>query len=1257
MGVQGLWKLLESTGRPVTLESLEGKILAVDVSLWLHQAMRGMRDEGGNVKANAHLHVLFNRICKLLFYRIRPIFVFDGSVPELKRQTMVARRQRREIAAGKSKKTSEKLIKNYLQSHALHAVLGEAGGSGQKKTAPVLKKIVSTEPNMYELPFIPPVVLNESESDSDAEVDPWVDSHHHQNLQDVDIDSDDFKALPPELQHEMIIEMKETRKRNSWEMIQSLPAHSEEFSDYQLKKLLQKGKMTQRLDTLRKEMSERNAGEIASMLDLESGGSKEVEAGRIISEDAQHYLLVKRQSKMEDLTGDEDASDREDDSKPVAAVRAFPPDDFNVRGHIQSDDVKGQENSSQKSQEQEVVNASDSKPDEEHANRETEIAQVVKNFFSAVPTTSSATLVQMKKVETVSPDVIVLDHEDIVGHMSSDGQNISQRSSKEEVVVLDTPQKSLRKDEICFHGDDEVIILVDELGESKPSLTCDPTASSTNQSGLSLNLNTAGKLGSTEVDRSLAPQAVTKVLQPASSVVISVEDQDVSDNLRASSSKETITKDTSSEMDAKRKNVEDEGMLDSWSDDDDFIEITLDQVSHRQEDELFPASVFIPSADMSKEARATSPKVDINPLESRNDDDIVAMDTEVPIDENEEREVHQEEDDEEDNDVDEMDQDILEDDEEIHEEEDEGQDDIQMEMQRDAARQEWEAMNVNEVSNLEGNLENQRAVLQTERGKQERVAATVTDLMYSESKELLELFGIPYINSPQEAEAQCAFLDLTDQTSGTITDDSDVWLFGGRVVYRNFFSKGKDVECFKDVNVEKQMLLDRSKLVTLAMLLGSDYTDGVSGIGWVTAMELLTEFPGEGIHLLKSFKSWWDVAHKQLMPPVESQLKGKLRKLTLSSGFPCQRVIDAYWNPVIDESTETFTWDSPDLGLLRDFARDKLGWTRSKADETLLPVIKRLNEKKIQSKISSFFHLETQPRQVTSKRLKRVLNRLRNPQQAKKEEEEKIKEGGKKLGRVRKTETVDKEITSKKRKQSSKVRNSKQFSTKDNNGDVNDDVSMETTEERNENVERKRKGRRRNLMVKTEEDDEAKSASDTQSSEDEYVLPKKAKIVLEDSGSTDAGRHRRTRRKKEVVDYKEEKEASEEFLEIGEAMSQKTEGVIGYKSQRKNTKKLGTNGTSTFVVRTENQCGQFETESCSTTSNLRSDSTILKSKQGEVTLHSSQVKKAKGRQVKGQRGKGKGHSGQKGIGKVVSLKGGRTKVGPKLSESSSSDSD
>ena len=58
-------------------------------------------------------------------------------------------------------------------------------------------------------------------------------------------------------------------------------------------------------------------------------------------------------------------------------------------------------------------------------------------------------------------------------------------------------------------------------------------------------------------------------------------------------------------------------------------------------------------------------------------------------------------------------------------------------------------------------------------------------------QELLRLFGIPYIEAPMEAEAQCAILDLTDQTSGTITDDSDIWLFGARHVYKNFFNKNK----------------------------------------------------------------------------------------------------------------------------------------------------------------------------------------------------------------------------------------------------------------------------------------------------------------------------------------------------------------------------------------------------------------------------------------------------------------------------------
>lgn len=61
-----------------------------DISIWLNQAVKGVRDRSGNSVQNAHLLTLFHRICKLLFFRIKPVFVFDGEAPLLKRQTLVS---------------------------------------------------------------------------------------------------------------------------------------------------------------------------------------------------------------------------------------------------------------------------------------------------------------------------------------------------------------------------------------------------------------------------------------------------------------------------------------------------------------------------------------------------------------------------------------------------------------------------------------------------------------------------------------------------------------------------------------------------------------------------------------------------------------------------------------------------------------------------------------------------------------------------------------------------------------------------------------------------------------------------------------------------------------------------------------------------------------------------------------------------------------------------------------------------------------
>lgn len=145
MGVQGLWKLLECSGRPVSPEALEGKVLAVDISIWLNQALKGVRDRHGNAIENAHLLTLFHRLCKLLFFRIRPIFVFDGDAPLLKKQTLAKRRQKKDSASIDSRKTTEKLLKTFLKRQALKT----AFRSKRNEVLPVLLKFKERMTSMF----------------------------------------------------------------------------------------------------------------------------------------------------------------------------------------------------------------------------------------------------------------------------------------------------------------------------------------------------------------------------------------------------------------------------------------------------------------------------------------------------------------------------------------------------------------------------------------------------------------------------------------------------------------------------------------------------------------------------------------------------------------------------------------------------------------------------------------------------------------------------------------------------------------------------------------------------------------------------------------------------------------------------------------------------------------------------------------------------------------------------------------------------
>ena len=69
---------------------------------------------------------------------------------------------------------------------------------------------------------------------------------------------------------------------------------------------------------------------------------------------------------------------------------------------------------------------------------------------------------------------------------------------------------------------------------------------------------------------------------------------------------------------------------------------------------------------------------------------------------------------------------------------------------------------------------------------------------------------------------------------------------------RNIFEGKKYVEEYRVQDVESELGMSRDKLIQLALLLGSDYTEGVAGIGIVNAVEIVNAFPTE--ELLVNFR-------------------------------------------------------------------------------------------------------------------------------------------------------------------------------------------------------------------------------------------------------------------------------------------------------------------------------------------------------------------------------------------------------------------
>eukprot|EP01062_Namystynia_karyoxenos_P069567 TRINITY_DN65044_c0_g1_i1.p2 TRINITY_DN65044_c0_g1~~TRINITY_DN65044_c0_g1_i1.p2 ORF type:complete len:387 (+),score=180.79 TRINITY_DN65044_c0_g1_i1:84-1244(+) len=111
MGIHGLTKLLTEKApqcfKEDQMKNYFGRTIAIDASMSIYQfliAMKGvyegagteLQDEDGNV--TSHLQGLFTRTLRMISEGLKPIYVFDGKPPEMKRKELEERRQKAEEA-------------------------------------------------------------------------------------------------------------------------------------------------------------------------------------------------------------------------------------------------------------------------------------------------------------------------------------------------------------------------------------------------------------------------------------------------------------------------------------------------------------------------------------------------------------------------------------------------------------------------------------------------------------------------------------------------------------------------------------------------------------------------------------------------------------------------------------------------------------------------------------------------------------------------------------------------------------------------------------------------------------------------------------------------------------------------------------------------------------------------------------------------------------------------------------------------------
>ncbi|KAK4863471.1 hypothetical protein LT330_002249 [Penicillium expansum] len=1019
MGVTGLWTVVQPCARPIKLETLNKKRLAVDASIWIYQFLKAVRDKEGNALRNSHIVGFFRRICKLLYFGIRPVFVFDGGAPVMKRQTIAGRKKKREGHREDAARTAGKLLAVQMQRSAEEEDARRRNKSQRQEEeevpdAPVYAEeafMTETEKQQsrkfkkkdaYHLPN-----LDVSLQDMGAPNDPRIMSqeeleeyarHFHQgqdiNLYDfskIDFDSMFFLSLPPTDRYNILNAARlrsRLRMGYSKEQLDTMFPDRMAFSRFQIDRVAERNDLTQRLMNIN--------GMNGEEAFYKSGQRIAGERGReyVLVKDSEHEggwvlgVVGNREGHEEkpidldrpEILSDEDEVSDEDEFEdvPIEGLNRLPKLPFLQEGVFdQSLQLETDENLDMRRAIQESRHTARRQSVNEHRVQEIEDDSLfvqaegnigaqqqnddIDEFFdgddddleraialSLQPDTADDE--DMPDIPIRRPVISAPSYEMVpdIESESDDGMDFSAAIARTKVSKKapyapnpfggPLPFESIKLTKVTKDNDK-----AGEVGENAGGFVKEPTKKPKQADPLPPwfvgERSDAGFI----VDPIEGPEKDDEQSAAPDHMFLSNRrSPDIIDVDEVSATEEVI--DLEEEEDKEEEKPKQVFQVED-------IEKIYNELSTNSDEKPLSEPALVP---INKCVDEPSARTEHSP--SPEFEDVVpqlpTLGPEITVVSHQnaqaQPQLFEEIDRVEDFVQDQADYSDPEDEELFKQLAAEGEEHVRFANTLNSAAPNQEAFD----------YEQELKQLRSQQRNERRDADEVTTIMINECQQLLTLFGLPYITAPMEAEAQCAKLVSLGLVDGIVTDDSDIFLFGGTRVYKNMFNQSKFVECYLTSDLEKEYALHRQKLISFAHLLGSDYTEGIPGIGPVTALEILTEFSN-----LEEFRDWWSELQMGTNNVQDTHLafrkkfRKKASKIFLPPSFPDTKVDEAYLEPAVDDDPSQFQWGVPDLNGLRAFLMTTIGWSQERTDEVLVPVIRDMNRRDqegTQSNITQF---------------------------------------------------------------------------------------------------------------------------------------------------------------------------------------------------------------------------------------------------------------------------------------------------------------